>query len=91
MLCAGSSDAGPGQELSEPGHQAEYLSSSQTSSEQEAILKRLQASKLGLQLLLTTPESFGTDRQYLISAHFSAVADRDMYLQVLVLQLAILR
>ena len=44
------------------GIRAGYLSSSQTSSEQEAILKRLQASTLGLQLLLTTPESFGTDR-----------------------------
>ena len=51
------------------GIQAEYLSSSQTSSEQEAILKRLRASRLGLQLLLTTPESFGTDRHVLSSAH----------------------
>lgn len=46
------------------GLRADYLSSSRTASEQEAILKRLHASKLGLQLLLTTPESFGTDRQY---------------------------
>ena len=46
------------------GLRADYLSSSRSASEQEAILKRLQANKLGLQLLLTTPESFGTDRQY---------------------------
>ena len=41
---------------------AEYMSSSQTATEQAAILKTLQASKLSLQLLLTTPESFGNDR-----------------------------
>ena len=45
------------------GIRAQYMSSSQTAAEQAAILKELQARKLSLQLLLTTPESFGTDRQ----------------------------
>ena len=44
------------------GMHAEYMSSSQTSAEQAAILRQLQTGKPALQLLLTTPESFGTDR-----------------------------
>ena len=60
------------------GLRADYLSSSRTTSEQEAILKRLQASKLGLQLLLTTPESFGTDRQCPNSQLFSIAVMGDV-------------
>ena len=52
--------------LKSRGIAVDYMSSSQTAAEQAAILKKLQAGKLALQLLLTTPESFGTDRHALL-------------------------
>ena len=44
------------------GVQADYLCSTRSDSERQLIIKKLQGSTLGLQLLLVTPESLSTDQ-----------------------------
>ena len=44
------------------GIRADYLCSTRSDAEREGIYRKLQGSRLGLHLLLVTPESFGTEQ-----------------------------
>ena len=44
------------------GMRADYLCSTRSEVEREGIYRKLQGSRLGLHLLLVTPESFGTEQ-----------------------------